>query len=52
MSPAARERSTMSWTSVSIRFDPVGPSSSISSAGRSPSEMIPARSASSMSWLM
>ena len=52
MSPSALERSTMSWTSRSIRAAPVSPSSSISSAGRSPSEMIPARTASSMSWLM
>ena len=52
MSPAARERSTMSCTSASTRSAPVAPSDSISSAGRSDSEMIPARTASSMSWLM
>ena len=52
MSPSALERSTMSSTSRSIRAAPVSPSSSISSAGRSSSEMIPARTASSMSWLM
>jgi len=37
---------------VSIRFAPVGPSSSISSLGRSDGSNIPARSASSMSWFM
>jgi hypothetical protein len=46
------DRSTRSHTSVSIRFEPVGPSTSISSRGRSSAEITPARMASSMSWLM
>ena len=53
MSPSARDRSTMSCTSGSIRCAP-----GLARAARSPRpagpprEMIPARSASSMSWLM
>ena len=39
-------------TSVSIRSDPVAPSSSISARGRSSKPSTPARIASSMSWLM
>ncbi len=52
MSPAAEERSTRSCTSVSIRFEPVGPSTAISACGSSAGSSTPARTLSSMSWLM
>src|SRR3954454_18083021 len=52
MSPASAELSTRSCTSVSIRREPVSPRIAISSTGRSSADRIPARSASSMSWLM
>ncbi len=52
MSSAPSDDSTMSWTSVSIRFEPVSPRIAISSCGRSSSESSPYRTASSMSWLM
>jgi len=52
MSPARSECSTRSWTSVSIRCEPRSPSTAMSSAGRSPGASTPARTASSMSWLM
>src|SRR5262249_177638 len=51
MSPARSEVSIRSWTSVSMRAAPVGPSRSISLPGRSSSLRIPKRIASSMSWL-
>ena len=52
ISAASRERATMSPTRVSIRREPLEPSAAICSAGRSASARIPARTASSMSWLM
>jgi hypothetical protein len=52
LSPARSDDSTRSCTSVSMRVAPVEPSSSSSSRGRSSSERIPYRIASSMSWLM
>ena len=42
----------MSCTSASIRAEPLSPSTAIGSAGRSRSLSSPARTASSMSWLM
>ena len=41
MSPARADVSTRSWTSASIRREPVGPSSSISAAGRSSGSSTP-----------
>ena len=52
MSPASWDVSTRSCTRRSMRRAPVAPSSSISSRGNSSSVSTPARSASSMSWLM
>ena len=43
MSPAASECSTRSWTSVSMRAEPVGPRIAISSTGRSSGASTPAR---------
>ncbi len=42
----------MSCTSASIRSDPLEPSTAIGSPGNSCSRSNPARTASSMSWLM